>query len=163
MKRITRTLLAAGAACALLQGCTGIGTISREDKLAHGAIAGAIVGGALGYEVIGSGSGQLVGLVVGAAVGSGAGYVLADRLTQLDLRTMNKSTYEGLTERPTGETVAWNNPDSGNSGEITPLRTFLSNDGKLCRDYRRTVNVAGEVQHTTHTACRNGRGDWLHV
>ena len=62
---------------------------------------------------------------------------------------MNKSTYEGLTSKPTGETVAWSNPDSGNSGEITPLRTFLSNDGKLCRDYRRTVNVAGEVQHTT--------------
>lgn len=163
MKRISATILAAGMAGLLLQGCTGIGTISREDKLAQGAIAGAIVGGALGYEVIGSGSGQLVGLVVGAAAGSGAGYVLADRLTQLDLRSMNKSTYEGLTSRPTGETVAWDNPDSGNSGEITPLRTFLSNDGKLCRDYRRTVNIAGEIQHTTHTACRNGRGDWLHV
>ena len=163
MKRISGTLMAVGIAGLLLQGCTGIGTISREDKLAQGAIAGAIVGGALGYEVIGSGSGQLVGLVVGAAAGSGAGYVLADRLTQLDLRSMNKSTYEGLSSRPTGETVAWDNPDSGNSGEITPLRTFLSNDGKLCRDYRRTVNVAGEVQHTNHTACRTGQGDWLHV
>lgn len=163
MKRISKTFAVAGLACFLLQGCTGIGTISREDKLAQGAIAGAIVGGALGYEVFGSGSGQLLGLAIGAAAGSGAGYVLADRLTQLDLRSMNKSTYEGLTAKPTGETVAWSNPDTGNSGEITPLRTFLSNDGKLCRDYRRTVNVAGEVQHTTHTACRNGHGDWLHV
>ena len=100
MKRISKTLLAAGMSCFLLQGCTGLGTISREDKLAQGAIAGAIVGGALGYEVFGSGSGQLLGLAIGAAAGSGAGYVLADRLTQLDLRSMNKSTYEGLTSRP---------------------------------------------------------------
>ena len=64
MKRISKTLAAAGMACFLLQGCTGIGTISREDKLAQGAIAGAIVGGALGYEVFGSGSGQLLGLAI---------------------------------------------------------------------------------------------------
>lgn len=163
MKRLNKTLLASAMACTLLAGCTGVGTISREDKLAQGAIAGAIVGGAVGFEVFGSGGGQLIGLAVGAAAGAGGGFILADHLTQLDLRSMNKSTYEGLSSKPTGETVTWNNPDSGNSGEITPLRTFLSNDGKLCRDYRRTVNVAGEVQHTTHTACRTGRGDWLHV
>ncbi len=163
MRNFPKTLIAATVVCLSVQGCTGLGTISREDKLAEGAIAGALIGGALGYEFLGNGSGQLISLVVGAAAGAGTGFILADRLTQLDLRSMNKSTFDGLSSKPSGETVAWNNPDTGNSGEVTPLRTFLSNDGKLCRDYRRTVNIAGEVQHTTHTACRNGNGDWLHV
>ena len=147
----------------VLQGCTGIGTISRDDKLAQGAIAGAVVGGAIGYELLGSGSGQLVGLALGAAAGSAGGYVLTERLTQLDLRVMNERTYQGLTNAPSGEPVAWSNPQSGNKGEITPLRTFLSRDGKLCRDYSRTITVAGETEQTVHTACRNGGGDWIHV
>jgi len=163
MRRSTKTLLAAGVACVLLQGCTGIGTISRDDKLAQGAIAGAVVGGALGYELIGSGTGQLVGLALGAAAGSAGGYVLTERLTQLDLRVMNDKTYEGLTNAPSGESVAWSNPRSGNEGEITPLRTFLSRDGKLCRDYNRSITVAGETELSKHTACRNGLGDWIHV
>ena len=27
---------------------------------------------------------------------------------------------------PLGETIAWNNPDSGNSGKVTPLRDGVS-------------------------------------
>ena len=163
MSRLAKTVTAVSLAGLLLQGCTGIGTISRDDKLAQGAVAGAVVGGALGYELIGSGTGQLVGLALGAAVGSAGGYVLTERLTQLDLRVMNEKTYDGLANAPSGEQVSWSNPRSGNKGEIIPLRTFLSRDGKLCRDYSRTITVAGETEQTVHTACRNGQGDWIHV
>ncbi len=34
-----------------------------------------------------------------------------------------------------GQTVSWENPDSGRRGNITPVRTFKNRSGQWCREY----------------------------
>lgn len=161
MKLSFKSVSAAAVVAISLGGCASGGPHDRDDMLALGAVGGAIIGGALGYQLLGSGSGQLIGVAIGAAGGAYGGYALADRLTRMDKRAINDSTYAVLTDQPAGEPVAWDNPESGNSGEVVPLRTFLTADGRLCRDYKTVVVVDGETVETTQTACRNGKGVWI--
>lgn len=135
--------------------------LTREDKISVATIAGAVIGGALGYELFGSGSGQLIGLSVGAAGGAVGGYMLGDRLTRLDKRSMAEAEYDSLTHGEAGSETLWNNSESGNSGEVKPIRTFLSATGEICRDYMAKVTVEGETVERQLRACQNAKGDWI--
>ncbi len=61
---------------------------------------------------------------------------------------------------PSGNTVAWNNPDSGNSGTVTPQRTFQTAGGTYCREYQQTVRIGGHREDAYGTACRQPDGAW---
>ena len=141
--------------------CENTAQLTRDDKLSLATIAGAVVGGALGYELIGSGTGQLAGLALGAAGGAAGGYYIADRLTRLDKRSMAEAEYESLTNGETGSETSWSNTESGNSGDIKPQRTYLSATGEICREYVATVVVEGETVERQLRACQNAKGDWI--
>ena len=81
---------------------------------------------------------------------------LAERDVDLAARLM-QSTLESA---PDGTTRRWSNQESGNSGQITPLRTYVSEDGYFCREYREELMVAGEGGRFYHTACREGAARW---
>jgi surface antigen len=59
-----------------------------------------------------------------------------------------------------GVSTAWRNPDSGASGEVTPVRTFKTSDGRYCREYREVQRWAGGREETGGIACRQGDGMW---
>ena len=59
-----------------------------------------------------------------------------------------------------GQTISWNNPESGNSGTITPTRDGSDAAGNYCREYQTTVTVGGEVQKVYGTACQQPDGSW---
>ena len=61
---------------------------------------------------------------------------------------------------PVGETIAWNNPNSGNSGSVTTLRDGTSANGRYCREFQQTVVVGGQVQESYGVACRQPDGSW---
>jgi surface antigen len=134
---------------------------SREDKLATGTLAGIAAGALIGYELIGHGTGQWVAALVLGAAGGYAGYEVTDRLTQLDRRAMQETAYYSLSEAPAGETASWDNPRTGSRGTITPLRTYVDGQGRLCRDYAATIEVEGESYDGEETACRNAVGAWV--
>ena len=96
-------------------------------------------------------------------LGAGAvgGYYAADYLTRLDRRAMEETTYATLTDAPIGEARTWKNPNSGNNGEVHAIRTFMSSEGQLCRDYANVAEVDGQRVETQHTACRNATGAWI--
>ena len=60
----------------------------------------------------------------------------------------------------TGTSVAWQNPDSGNSGSVTPTRTYQLANGQYCRQYRQDIQIGNETHQTTGTACRGADGSW---
>jgi surface antigen len=62
-----------------------------------------------------------------------------------------------------GQTVQWANPQTGNSGTITPIRQGLSTIGSVCRQYHQIVNISGQVEEAYGTACRQPDGDWVVV
>ena len=64
---------------------------------------------------------------------------------------------------PDGETRGWRNVQSGSEGRITPIRTYLSDGGYFCREYREELTVAGgeAAGAFDNRACRNDAGHWV--
>ncbi len=140
----------ATAGCSNLQG--------QGNKQLAGTGLGAIAGGLAGSQ-IGGGSGRLwatgAGVLLGALVGSEIGGSLdnADRAAAAQAQNRAYSA-------PVGQTINWNNPQSGNSGSYTPVRDGYATNGNYCRQYNQTIVVDGRTETGTGTACRNADGTW---
>ena len=128
------------------------------NKQLIGGLGGAGLGGLAGSQ-IGSGSGRLwatgAGVLLGALAGSEIGSSL-DRADQAYAAQATQSAYSA----PVGQTIRWNNPDSGNYGTITPTRSGTDNGGRVCREYHQTIYVGGKQQSGYGTACQQSDGSW---
>ncbi len=92
----------------------------------------------------------------GAFLGSEVGKSL-DRADQL---YAGKASYEALEYAPAGAPVAWQNPDSGHYGSVTPIRTWQAAGGEYCREFQQQAAIGGEIQAVYGTACRQPDGQW---
>jgi surface antigen len=124
---------------ALLGGVLGAGAGAGIAALAGGS-PGAIVGAALG----------------GALLGGIVGHKLDDR----DKKMATQAAQQAFEKNAAGTASVWNNPDSGNSGSITPTKTYQLANGRYCREYRQTITIGGEPQTSYGTACRQPDGTW---
>ena len=61
---------------------------------------------------------------------------------------------------PIGETISWNNPESGNSGTVMPVRDGQSTNNRYCREYEQEIFVGGRRETGVGTACQNPDGTW---
>lgn len=134
-------------------------TDDPDNTRAIGAVAGAVVGAFIGYQ-FGNGTGQTIMSLLGAAAGGAGGYYAADYVIKRDQKKMKKAVYEGLTATSVGETVYWQNRDTGSAGSFTILRAFESADGRQCREF--VTNIMGELKTVKQqqTACRIHNGAW---
>jgi len=149
-----KSLLVAALSAAVLVGCQSTG-----PKEGTGAVLGGVAGGLLGAQV-GSGTGQLAATAAGAIGGLLLGQSIGRSLDEVDRMKAQQATHQALERYPTGSSSNWSNPDTGNSGAVTPVRTFQQADGTYCREFTQTVNVGGEVQEAYGTACRQPDGTW---
>lgn len=140
---------------------TGQEELSRDDKLAVGAIAGAVVGGLIGYEYFGDEDSRLLWALGLGAAGAYGGSLLSDHLTRYDRTSMQQTAYKSLTQAPAGETATWQNTSTGTHGSITPMRTFLNAQGRICREYDAEINVDGDTVSGRETACLTEAGHWV--
>ncbi len=127
-------------------------------KQAVGTVGGGLLGGLLGSQ-IGGGNGQLIATGAGVLLGAYAGGEIGKSLDRADRMYMERSTSQALETVPSGRSVAWNNPDSGHYGAVTPQRTYEAS-GSYCREFTQTVNVGGRSQRAYGTACRQPDGTW---
>lgn len=142
-----------------LVGLTGCETMQGQgNKQMIGTGAGAIVGGLAGAQ-FGSGKGQLVGAGIGTLLGALVGSEIGSSLDKADLAYANRAQQTAYNAR-VGETVSWNNPDSGNYGTITPTRDGQSTSGRYCREFSQTIYVDGRQQTGYGTACQNPDKTW---
>ena len=123
-----------------------------------GTLGGAALGGFLGSQ-IGSGTGQLAFTGLGVLVGGFAGNQIAKALTCEDKQQMTQANNQAQTA-PVGQPIAWNNPDSGNSGTVTAVRDGTASNGQYCREFQQTVTVNGKTEQGTGVACRKSDGSW---
>ena len=124
-----------------------------------GTLLGAGLGGLAGSQ-IGSGSGQLAAIAGGTLLGAFLGKEIGSSLDSADEAAANQTAQRSLETGPTGATSTWSNPDSGNSGTITPTRTYQAASGEYCREYQQTVTVGGQNESAYGTACRQPDGSW---
>jgi len=130
----------------------------RGEKETLGGLGGAVVGGLLGSQV-GKGSGQHVAIGAGVLLGALMGSEIGRSLDAADKAAMTNANTTAH-NAPLGETINWNNPDSGNYGSITPTRDGYSASGRYCREYQQTIVVGGQQQSAYGTACQQPDGSW---
>lgn len=151
MKGIVSAMLAV----ALLAGCANS---DMGTKQTGGAVLGGI-GGAVAGAQFGKGTGQLATTAIGALLGAYIGSEVGKSLDKADQQAANQAGQRAFESAPSGSPVAWNNPDSGHSGTVTPTRTYY--DGSQpCREYQTTVTIDGKTENAHGTACRQADGSW---
>ena len=102
----------------------------QGNKQTGGTLLGAGLGALAGSQ-IGGGRGKLVAVAVGALGGG-----------------------------QSGQPGAWRNPDSGNSGVVTPQPAVQTGSGEYCREYTQTIQVGGQNEQAHGRACRQPDGTW---
>ncbi len=140
-------------AMSLVTACEGAGGKETAGTLLGGA------GGALLGAQIGGGSGQVLAAVAGGLAGAFLGNQIGQSLDKADQAYAEQATQQAH-NAPIGQTVNWNNPESGNSGTYTPVRDGYDNGGAYCREYQTTVTVGGRVEEAYGTACQQPDGSW---
>jgi surface antigen len=130
-------------------------TYDNNPKAVLGSLIGA--GGGAGIAAL---AGANPAWIVGSAVMGGllGGYI-GHRLDDRDKQMATQAAQTAFEHNQTGQASAWNNPDNGHSGSVTPTRTFQQN-GQYCRQYKQTITVGGEPQTAYGTACRQADGTW---
>jgi surface antigen len=150
-----RIVAVAFVASLLLGGCA---EWQDSPKQSVGTLAGAAAGGLLGAQ-FGRGTGQLAATGAGVLLGGLLGSSVGRSLDRADRLAMQQTTQTTLETAPTGQAAQWRNPDTGNYGTVTPLRTTEAN-GNVCREYQQTITVGGQTQEGYGTACRQPDGSW---
>jgi len=126
------------------------------SKQVVGAILGAAAGGFAGSELGGDGDagraaaagGALGGMFVGGAIGKAL-----DQQDKLFARRAARASAQ------TGRAHRWENPKTGNSGTVEPIRRTRDREaGRECITYKSRVQVDGKTRTGRGKACRNDNG-----
>jgi surface antigen len=131
-------------------------TMSNNPKATLGALGGA-GGGALIAGLAGASPAWIVG---SALMGGLLGGYIGHQLDEKDKRMAARAAAQAFENNRAGQKSVWNNPDSGNRGEIVPVKTYQISNGQYCRRYEQTIYVGGERRQSTGTACRQPDGSW---
>jgi surface antigen len=136
-------------------GCSGDSEFGPKTGI--GAALGAAGGGLVGAATHSGGVGIAAGVLLGGLLGGAVGSYMDDQ----DKRTAALRTQETLERTPSGQTTTWQNPDTGHSGTVTPMRTYEdTSTGQYCREFEQTVMIEGQQQKSYGTACRQPDGSW---
>lgn len=127
-----------------------------------GTVLGAVGGAVLGSKV-GDGSGQMIATAIGGLAGAWLGSELGRQLDERDMEQAEQTAQDSLENNPSGVSSTWSNPDSGNSGSVTPTNTYQTAEGEDCREFESTVNADGKTETTVGQACRQPDGSWMIV
>ena len=152
---VVASLALAGCATDGSQNSWGMGT-----KQTVGTAGGAVLGGILGSKM-GKGSGQLWATGAGALLGAFVGSSIGQSLDAAD-RAYHAQATERAYAAPVGETISWNNPETGHSGSITPVREGRqASTGNVCREYKQTIVIDGKAETAIGQACKQSDGTWV--
>jgi surface antigen len=134
----------------LLVTMTSCATNKGQKGAGIGAASGAIIGQAIGRNTEAT--------LIGAAVGTMLGYIVGNEMDKYDRQQLNQ-TYEIA---PSGTPTTWQNPDSGNSYQVTPEPAYYppSQPQYPCRKAEILATIDGKTERTYTTACRNSAGQW---
>lgn len=87
----------------------------------------------------------------------------AAHFTDEDWRLIAVLGESALEQQQDGEMGEWDNPESGNSGSITPVKSYKSADGQPCRKLKVVERAKGMVEESTVDLCKPDNGEWVLV
>ena len=130
---------------------TGCASVTNEGV---GTVTGGVVGGLIGSQ-FGGGAGKVAAAAGGALLGAFLGGKIGQYMDRQDRMEMQRA----LETAPVGRSVAWTNPDNGNSYTVRPTRTYYIQQ-QPCREYVTHANIGGKRQEIYGKACRQADGSW---
>ncbi len=142
-------------AVVLLALSLGACATTQPTQQQTGAVVGGVLGGLLGTQV-GGGRGRTAAIIAGTLAGAAIGGAIGRNMDATDQRQV----YRTLETTPDHRTVAWNNPNTGNTYQTTPTRTFQA-AGQDCREYKVHGEIDGRAETIVGTACRDSQGRWI--
>ncbi len=134
------------------------GQNGNVNKQGTGTLLGAVAGAALGSQ-FGKGTGQILGVGLGALAGGFMGNQIGSYMDEQDKMRMERNSQSALENAPSGQSTTWKNPDNGNYGSFTPVKTYQQH-GQYCREFTQKISVGNKVQEGYGTACRQPDGSW---
>lgn len=156
-RRLSRCVAAVLLVAFPALGCQTLSDTTRDNPKAVLGSLGGVAAGAGIAAIAGASSGWIVAAgLAGGLLGGAIGH----RLDNRDKRMAAETAARAFETNRTGQAAAWKNPDSGNSGTITPTKTYQAGSGQYCREYRQDVMIGGEKQQAYGTACRQPDGTW---
>lgn len=158
MKKTLRTATLALAAITLIA-CQQQGQQGGIKKQDVGTIGGAALGAWAG-SAIGKGSGNVVAIAAGTLLGAALGSEVGASLDRADMAYYRQASQQALETAQPGETLPWQNPETGTRGQITPSNYYQTAQGQYCREYQQTITVNGKQANGYGTACRQPDGSW---
>src|SRR5262245_49908132 len=110
-------------------------TMEQTYKENPKAVLGGLVGAGAGAGIAAA-AGASPGLIVMSAVGGALiGGLVGKQLDNRDKQMAADAARRAFEQNRTGQASAWNNPESGHSGSITPTKTYQLANGQYCREY----------------------------
>ena len=82
-------------------------------------------------------------------------------LGKTDVVTAASTVQQTLESAPDGGVRSWSNPMSGHAGTVRPVATYVSEDGRFCRQYEEELRVGKGQGSYRHVACREEDGAWV--
>lgn len=160
MRRTLAALVLAGSLAACSSG-PSYNLYADNPKATMGAVLGGAGGGLLGAAIGKNASGDrgFVYTAVGTLLGAMIGNSIGTSLDSADQQYAGYATSNALEYNRSGTPASWTNPDSGNYGYTTPVRTYQTN-GRDCRDFETTIYVDGRPETGRGSACRQADGTW---
>ena len=80
--------------------------------------------------------------------------------SETDLAYARAAASEALAHSGKDQSVPWQNPHTGASGNITPLETSYTDGGQRCRDFLASYAHGAAQEWLQGTACRTSQGSW---
>jgi len=77
-----------------------------------------------------------------------------------DWKLVDETAVAALNGNPDGETSKWINPKSGNSGSITPIKTYKNKQGQICRKTKMFNRTKKKKSEYTFLVCKQPDNDW---
>ena len=143
-------LIAVGICMLIMTSCAGVDMNKGQQGAIGGAAGGALIGQAIGRNTEAT--------LIGAAVGTMLGYIVGNEMDKYDKQQLNNAYDRG----PSGQPVAWVNPDTGNNYQVVPQRPYTNKStNQVCRQAEIMATIDGKPQKTITTACRNSQGQWV--
>ena len=145
----------------LVSSCTLTSTSPYEQgpKQAVGTVTGMVLGGKIAKDLTEDSSKRNLWTLAGVTLGAFLGNEIGASMDKTDILMAQNARDYALENNKTNSQVAWNNPDSGNSGVIYPTMTYKQGE-QPCREFTQEIKIGGEIQTGYGKACRMADGSW---
>lgn len=84
-----------------------------------------------------------------------------EKLARSDKTLADQKLQTALEKTLSGQSTRWQNPQSGASGSVTPLKTWKTSNGTYCRSFSEKIILAsGKAMSRRGVACRSANAVW---